>query len=84
MRQDVIAVENGLTPVEAALRERGHQVVLMKQGDTPDAAVLVVTGGDENMLGIQNVELKAPVVVAEGRSVVEICDAVEEKLEKRR
>jgi len=82
MRQHVIAVEDGLTSVSNELRQRGHEVVSIDHGAAPHADVLVITGGDENIMGMMDVKIDVPVIVAEGRSAQDICDEVDARLHR--
>lgn len=73
-----IAVESGLENVSQALRTAGYQVVNLEQGHLSNVQCIVVSGGDENMLGIQTTETKAPVINAEGLSAQEIVERVKQ------
>ncbi|WP_018131417.1 YkuS family protein [Effusibacillus pohliae] len=65
-----IAVEANLTPVQEYLSEQGYQV------DTLDAAnlnqaqnkytAIVISGADQNLMGIHNVAQGCPVINAHG------------------
>ncbi|MDA7026273.1 YkuS family protein [Bacillus sp. CLL-7-23] len=76
-----IGIEQSLTDVEAALKEKGYEVVMMKtQDDAKGCDCCVVTGLDSNMLGISDTTTGAPVIEASGLSADEICQRVDQKI----
>ncbi|MDQ0162195.1 YkuS family protein [Aeribacillus alveayuensis] len=76
-----IGVEQSLTQVQAALRERGHEVVTLRQeNDAQGCDCCVITGQDENVMGIQNIVSEASVINARGMSADQVCQQVERKL----
>ncbi|KUP09138.1 hypothetical protein Q73_00810 [Bacillus coahuilensis m2-6] len=77
-----IGVEQSLTNVAEALRSKGHQVIDLKQeADATGCDCCVITGGDANMMGIQNVATQGPVIEATGMSADEVCQCVEDRLQ---
>ncbi len=77
-----IAVEQSLTNVSDALREKGYDVVELKPTDSANTncSAYVVTGGDSNMMGMQDVSTTAPIIEASGLSAEEVCQEVEQRL----
>lgn len=76
-----IGVEQSLTNVSQALQEKGYEVVELKnETDAKGCDCCVVTGGDSNVMGIQNVIIEGSVIDATGLSADEICHQVESKL----
>jgi hypothetical protein len=76
-----IGVEPSLTNVQEALRERGHEVVPLRQeNDAKGCDCCVVTGQDSNVMGIQNAVTAGAVIEASGLTAEEVCQKVEEKL----
>lgn len=76
-----IGVEQSLTNVSQALKEKGYDVVELKnENDAKGCDCCVVTGGDNNVMGIQNVVIEGSVIDATGLSADEICHQVESKL----
>lgn len=73
-----IAVELGLENVSQALKTAGYQVVNFEQGKLQNVQCVVVSGGDENMMGIQTTNTKAPVISAQGLSPQEIVQRVKQ------
>jgi len=76
----IIAVEEALTPVAEALQNRGYSVVGFREGDLGRAEALVVSGQDDNIMGIQNIRSRAPVINAEGRTPDDVVREIEERL----
>ncbi|RHW42218.1 YkuS family protein [Neobacillus notoginsengisoli] len=76
-----IGVEQSLTNVQQALKERGYDVVELKQeSDSADCACCVITGLDSNMMGMHDTVTKASVIEANGLSADEVCSLVENRL----
>ncbi|GGB58968.1 hypothetical protein F3157_07015 [Virgibacillus dakarensis] len=76
-----IGVEQSLTDVKEALMEKGHEVVDLKTND--DVAYCdccVITGQDENMMGMSTTSIAGPVIDARGYNAEDICQLVEQKL----
>jgi hypothetical protein len=76
-----IGVEESLTNVVQALREKGHDVVELKQeADVQGCDCCVVTGLDSNVMGMQDVSIQGSVIEANGLNADEVCQQVESKL----
>jgi len=76
----LIAVEDTLSPVVEALRGRGYSVVELGGEDARRAEAVVVSGQEDNLMGIRTIETRVPVINAEGRTVDEIVRDVEDRL----
>jgi hypothetical protein len=76
-----VGVEESLTNVQQALREKGYDVVELKQeSDAKGCECCVVTGLDSNVMGMQDTSTKGSVIDANGMSADEVCQEVEERL----
>ena len=76
-----IGVEQSLTDVSEALQNHGYDVVTLKQeSDARDCDCCVITGQDQNMMGIQNMLSKGSVINASGLTAEEICQEVDERM----
>ncbi|WP_153126400.1 YkuS family protein [Peribacillus tepidiphilus] len=76
-----IGVEQSLTNIQEALRERGHEVVELKQeSDANGCACCVVSGLDSDVMGMQDVSIQGSVINASGLTAEEVCQEVENKL----
>lgn len=77
-----VGVEQSLTNIQQALREKGYDVVeLTNESDAAGVDCCVVTGLDSNVMGMQDTVTKAPVIDANGMSADEVCSAVESRLQ---
>lgn len=77
-----IAVEQSLSDVQQALRDKGHEVFELKQEyDTNNADCCVISGMDQNVMGMQDTTLKGPVISANGLTADEVCQQVENRLQ---
>lgn len=73
-----IGVEQSLTNVQQALRQKGYDVVELKQeSDAQDCACCVVTGLDSNVMGMQDTLTKGSVIDADGMSADEVVREIE-------
>lgn len=76
-----IGVEQSLTQVQEALQAKGYDVIQLKQeNDAKGCDCCVITGQDQNMMGIHNVITDGSVINASGLSADEVCQQVEQKL----
>ncbi|MBO1000448.1 YkuS family protein [Bacillus sp. SD075] len=76
-----IGVEESLTNIQEALREKGFDVVEIKQEvDAKNLDCCVVTGLESNVMGISDTSLKASIIEANGLTADEVCREVENKV----
>lgn len=76
-----IGVEESLTAVSEALKEKGYDVVALRtESDLNGVDCCVITGQDNNVMGIQTTATKSPVIDASGMNADEVCEAVERNL----
>jgi len=77
-----VAVEQSLTNVSEALRQKGYDVVEMQTAsDAQNCAAFVVTGMDNNVMGMQDTSTKAPIIEASGLSADQVCQEIEQRLQ---
>ncbi|GIP38483.1 UPF0180 protein [Paenibacillus sp. J31TS4] len=74
-----IAVENSLGSVKQALEQNGHEVVSMENASGCDCCV--VSGMDQNMMGMAEVTTQASVINAEGMTAEDVVQAVQARLQ---
>lgn len=74
-----VAVERGLEPVKRYLQAQGLQVVELTNAgsDATNWACCCVTGADENVMGMQDVQMNCPIVSCEGLTPEEVYQRVE-------
>ncbi|WP_088104929.1 YkuS family protein [Halalkalibacter urbisdiaboli] len=76
-----IGVEQSLTDVQQELQSRGYEVIQLKQeNDAQGCDCCVITGQDQNVMGIQNTVTQGSVISANGMNAQEVCDMVQEKI----
>ncbi|MED4403776.1 YkuS family protein [Metabacillus fastidiosus] len=79
-----IGVEQSLSNVTSALQEKGYEVITLKnEHDAKGCDCCIVTGQDTNVMGIQNTVTPASIISAEGMTANEICNEVEERLNRQ-
>lgn len=77
-----IGVEESLVNVQQALQERGYNVVpLRNENDVKNCDCCVISGQDQNVMGMQDVLTEAPVIDAQGKTADEVVQAVEERID---
>jgi hypothetical protein len=77
-----VGVEASLTNIQEALREKGYDVVELKQeSDAQDCSCCVITGLDSNVMGMQDTVTRGSVIEANGLTAEEVCQQVESRLQ---
>lgn len=71
---NTVAVENDLQNVKQALKSQGYKTVDMNQ--SVNASCIVVSGMDQNFMGMEEVQNNVPVVIAKGKSAQEVVSDV--------
>ncbi|MCL6444260.1 MAG: YkuS family protein [Alicyclobacillus sp.] len=73
-----VAVEQGLEPVKAYLEQQGCQCIEVDNEQAPSkgATCMVVTGGDRNLMGMQDITTQIPIINAEGLTPEEVYERV--------
>jgi hypothetical protein len=74
----VIAVENNLTPVKEFLKSQGCQVIDVESALKTEVDAVVLSGVKQNLLGMQDIMINAPVITASGKSPQEIWDNIQQ------
>ncbi|KMJ58456.1 hypothetical protein AB685_11265 [Bacillus sp. LL01] len=76
-----IGVEQSLTDVQEALQQKGYEVVqLTNENDAKGCDCCVVTGIDNNVMGISNSATAGSVIEASGMTADQICQQVESRI----
>lgn len=80
-----IAVEEGLDNVVDELQRRGYGTVelLPESFNWDNVQAAVVSGGDSNLMGMQDRASTVPVISAEGMSAEEVVDSLEQRLRRQ-
>lgn len=78
-----IGVEQSLSNISAALREKGYNVVDLKQEhDAQGCDCCVISGIDSNVMGMQDTITQGPVIEANGLSADEVCQQIDQRFGK--
>lgn len=78
----VIGIEPGLSNVKQLLEEKGHQVIeIQNEADAQNCDYCIVTGMDNNVMGISNTVTSGSVIDATGLTAEEVCQQLESKLQ---
>jgi hypothetical protein len=76
-----IGVEQSLTDVQQALQQKGYDVVqLNNEDDAKGCDCCVVTGIDNNVMGISNSVTAGSVIEASGLTADQVCQQVESRI----
>ncbi|WP_017727114.1 YkuS family protein [Halalkalibacterium ligniniphilum] len=79
-----IGVEQSLTAVQEELKEKGYDVVQLKtEQDAQGCDCCVITGQDQNVMGMSDTTIQGAVIRANGMSAQEVCQEVEERLQNQ-
>lgn len=76
-----IGVEQSLTSISEELTSKGYEVVSLKQeSDAASCDCCVISGQDQNVMGIQNHVTQGSVINADGMSAADVCERIEHTL----
>ncbi|KGA98884.1 hypothetical protein AJ85_20565 [Alkalihalobacillus alcalophilus ATCC 27647 = CGMCC 1.3604] len=76
-----IGVEQTLTDVQQELQAKGYDIVqLNNEQDAQGCDCCVISGQDQNVMGIQNAVTQGSVINADGMTAQEVCQQVERKI----
>jgi hypothetical protein len=81
LHKTIIAVDDSLAPFRQALSHAGYQVVSLRALPPDDAAVIVVNGIDDRLLGMETAMTAAPIVNADGMTVDQMLREVARRVE---
>lgn len=68
----LIAVEKNLSQIVDFLENEGYEVVNLDETDLDSVDAIVVSGADQNVLGIEDTLTEVPVIEASGKSGADI------------
>jgi len=83
MEQKTIALEEGLSIFKGPLEEAGFSTVeITRFGEKEwgDADLVMISGQNNNLMGIQTIETQVPVINVAGLTAEEIVDLARERL----
>jgi hypothetical protein len=74
-----VAVEAGLSPIKEYLSSQGYQVEEYRANTNADnLAAIILSGQDDNMMGMQDIQHPCPVINAEGLTPEEVARRLEQ------
>lgn len=71
-----IAVESGLTELSNSLKSQGYEIV--QPGSGEDVMAVVISGLDNNVMNMQDITTKAPVIDAAGYTTDQVLSRIKE------
>ncbi|EMT40020.1 Uncharacterized protein family (UPF0180) [Thermoanaerobacter thermohydrosulfuricus WC1] len=76
-----VAVESQLSNIKEYLKQKGYEVVELKEtlsekNNLNDYDAIVITGQSRNMLGIDDISTKVPVIDATGMSPFDVEESI--------
>lgn len=74
MLRPIVAVEEGLTNVGNILESEGYNVVELSLGTAQVADAIVISGIDNNVMNIQDIEYDVPVINCSGKTPAEVVE----------
>ncbi|NDI37150.1 YkuS family protein [Chengkuizengella sediminis] len=77
-----VAVEDNLSNVKQALQNEGHEVFNLEENNMQNCQCCVITGQDQNMMGIADTQTQASVINADGLTAEEVVNQVNQSLNK--
>lgn len=72
----VIAVDDNLSPVKEFLMSQGCQVIDVESAMNTEVDAVVLSGVKQNLMGIQDIMIDAPVITASGKTPQEIWNSI--------
>ncbi|GIP36153.1 YkuS family protein [Paenibacillus sp. J2TS4] len=75
-----IAVENTLGDVKNALQNSGHEVMHLDENSVQNCDCCVISGLDQNVMGIAVPETQASVINAQGMTAEEVVNQVNQRI----
>lgn len=72
----VVAVENNLTPVKDFLLSQGCQVIDVESAMHTEVDAVVLSGVKQNLMGMQDIMIDAPIITASGKTPEEVWDSI--------
>lgn len=82
MQKGRICVADELGNIKAVLRDQGYEVLGMNGvNQKPDA--VIVSGLDDNVMGMEDMCVNAPVISAHGLSADEVVEELKQRMNKQ-
>ncbi len=73
----IVAVENNLNPFKDFLAAQGCQIIPVEQAAIERVDAVVLSGADENLMGMMDIKTDAPVINASGRTPEQVWNDIQ-------
>lgn len=77
MVHGIVAVEKNLSRLFESLEIQGYEVVILDRANLDAVDAIVVSGGDVNLMNMQDVLADVPVINAGGKTAEEVLDELD-------
>lgn len=75
-----IGIEQNLSDIRSALQQKGYELVeLRNQEDAAGCDCCVISGQDQNVMGVMDADTQGSVINAHGRTADEICQEIDSR-----
>ncbi|KHE72001.1 YkuS family protein [Halobacillus sp. BBL2006] len=75
-----IGIEQNLSDIRSALQQKGYELVELKnQEDAAGCDCCVISGQDQNVMGVMDTETKGSFISAHGRTADEVCQEIDSR-----
>ena len=78
MEAKIVAVDEDLKGLREAIASQGYEVVSLNERDIDKADAVVVSGIEDDLMNIQDIKTKAPVINAVGKTSEEIVKGLQD------
>lgn len=75
----IVAVENNLNPVKDFLAAQGCQIIAVERVKDTKVDAVVLSGADQNIMGMEDIITKAPVINASGLSPQDVWNEIQRR-----
>jgi glutamine amidotransferase PdxT len=76
-----VGVESSLSDIRNALEGKGYQVIILKnEEDAKGCDCCVISGGDMNVMGVEDVVTQGSVITTQGMTTEQVLQAVESQI----
>ncbi len=74
----VVALDSGLAQIKNYLTEQGCQIINIDAAKNQKVDAIVLSGADNNVLGMEDIMVDAPVISADGMTTEEIWSKIKQ------
>ncbi|MEW6546264.1 MAG: YkuS family protein [Bacillota bacterium] len=74
--EPAVAVETALAPVADLLQREGYRVIPLRTPVPDEVQAVVTTAGDIDLMGMQDIKTRSPVIAAAGKTPQQVLEEV--------